>query len=733
MKKIIRILPRGLQKKTVLLVLIMLLAVSTLFYAISIRTSKTLTQVVGNTRTEQQQAISQISKQTMDSILTTTMVSSVSLQARLAENDFQEIANNIYMLQSLAEGIYADRDAVPRVTVNPPDPALEGVPSIMCLSEEGVDPSQSESLSILGNLARPMLAMLNNSDKIDSCYIGLADGTHLTAHYETLAKLDSAGEPLPFPVRQRPWYLGALEADGLYFTGLEADAFTGRLMVTCSIPVKVDGQLIGVAGIDIVMSSMAEFVKETEGEAGSVFVVNDGGHVILSSEREGPFSALGTQNAPDLRELGNPELAAAINTALSGKTELELINIDGQNYYIAGASMPTVGWAVISLVSQELTEQPEKTMLAAYDRINEEASGRFRETSTRVERTGTLLLGALVLLSLLGAFLGARKIVKPLRDMTAAIIDGGQTGKLFEMKDSYRTGDEIEVLAESFAELSQKTKAYIEDITRITKEKERVNTELGMANQIQTSMLPHIFPAFPTRQEFDIYASMTPAKEVGGDFYDFFLIDPDHLCMVIADVSGKGIPAALFMMVTKAMLKNNAMMGRSAAEILASANNTICTNNKMDMFVTVWLGILEISTGRITAANAGHEYPALQQNGAFSLVRDDPHGFVIGGLEDMRYREYELQLQPGDRLFLYTDGVPEAMDASEAMFGTGRMLEALNRDAAASPDQILQNVREAVDAFVQEAEQFDDLTMLCVEYKGPAAKAPEAAKDADRQ
>ena len=308
--------------------------------------------------------------------------------------------------------------------------------------------------------------------------------------------------------------------------------------------------------------------------------------------------------------------------------------------------------------------------------------------------------------------------MKPLQDMTATIIDSSQTGRLFEMKPLYRTGDEIEVLAESFDELSQKTKQYIQDITRITKEKERVNTELNMANQIQTGMLPHIFPAFPSRREFDIHASMTPAKEVGGDFYDFFLIDPDHLCMVIADVSGKGVPAALFMMVTKAILKNNAMMGRSPAEILSTANDTICTNNKMEMFVTVWLGILEISTGTVTAANAGHEYPALEQKGVFSLVKD-PHGFVIGGMEGMRYQEYQLQLRPGDRLFLYTDGVPEAMAASEEMFGSERMLEALNRNASAAPRQILEGVRGAVDAFVQDAEQFDDLTMLCVEYKGP--------------
>jgi serine phosphatase RsbU (regulator of sigma subunit) len=249
------------------------------------------------------------------------------------------------------------------------------------------------------------------------------------------------------------------------------------------------------------------------------------------------------------------------------------------------------------------------------------------------------------------------------------------------------------------------------------KEKERFATELHMANRIQTSMLPHDFPPFPDRREFDIYASMDPAKEVGGDFYDFFLINEDHLCLVIADVSGKGIPAALFMMTSKVILQSCAMLGQSAAEILRKTNEALCSGNQAEMFVTVWLGILEISSGKITAANAGHEYPALMKDGRFSLLKDK-HGFVIGGMEGAKYREYEIQLEPGDKLFVYTDGVPEATDAEEAMFGTDRMLEALNEAPEATPRQILKNVRSATDRFVKDAEQFDDLTMLCIEYRG---------------
>lgn len=285
--------------------------------------------------------------------------------------------------------------------------------------------------------------------------------------------------------------------------------------------------------------------------------------------------------------------------------------------------------------------------------------------------------------------------------------------------------EEISNLAASIDKMETDMVHYVTNLTTLTAERERIGTELQLATSIQESMLPHTFPPFPNRNEFDLYASMDPAKEVGGDFYDYFLIDEDHLCLVIADVSGKGVPAALFMMASKIILQSCARLGRSASEILYRTNEALCDSNQVQMFVTVWVGILEISTGKITAANAGHEYPVIRQpDGAYELLKDR-HGFVVGGMEGVRYREYELTLQPGARLFLYTDGVPEATDAEGNMFGTDRMLQALNREPQAHPQQVLKNVRAAVDGFVLDAEQFDDLTMLCLEYNG---KQPDGAE-----
>lgn len=273
---------------------------------------------------------------------------------------------------------------------------------------------------------------------------------------------------------------------------------------------------------------------------------------------------------------------------------------------------------------------------------------------------------------------------------------------------------EINELGVTVEQVEEETLSYMKNLKTVTAEKERIGTELALATQIQASMLPNIFPAFPERHEFDIFASMTPAREVGGDFYDFFLIDEDHMGLVMADVSGKGIPAALFMMMTKILLQNYAMMGGTPGEVLHRLNETICKNNENDMFVTVWFGILTISERKLVAANAGHEYPAIRKSqGKFEILKDK-HCFVIGGMSGARYREYELEFSKGDTLFLYTDGVPEATNAREEMFGIDRMLAALNNSPKADPSNLLSQVKDAVDTFIGDAPQFDDLTMLAI-------------------
>jgi serine phosphatase RsbU (regulator of sigma subunit) len=256
-----------------------------------------------------------------------------------------------------------------------------------------------------------------------------------------------------------------------------------------------------------------------------------------------------------------------------------------------------------------------------------------------------------------------------------------------------------------------------------SRERAVTDSELQTASTIQEAMLPHEFPPFPDRHEFDLFASMTPAKEVGGDFYDYYMPDDDHLVITIADVSGKGIPAALFMMVTKTLFKNRGLTDfDNCASILESVNDQICGNNEVNMFITLWIGILTISTGELKFANAGHEYPAIKRaGGKFELLKDH-HSPPIGCMEGIPYKEQNIQLNPGDVIYIYTDGVTEATDNKQELFGEKRLLEALNLPGGEKMADLDKNVRESIIRFIAGNPQFDDITMLAMKYNGSRNK-----------
>ena len=344
---------------------------------------------------------------------------------------------------------------------------------------------------------------------------------------------------------------------------------------------------------------------------------------------------------------------------------------------------------------------------------------QLKKTITTQTLRATLLnVASMLALMAISLILLFYFVLRPLKKVQQNIRLYKRTKDSSKVK-SVKSHNEIGQLSDDVVSLAQEIDDYVERIESITAEKERMGTELELASRIQNNTLPNTFPPFPDRHEFELYASMDPAREVSGDFYDFFMVDDDHLALLIADVSGKGVPAALFMMVSMILIHNAVMNERNPARALETVNDQICARNPEEMFVSVWLGVLEISTGRMTVVDAGHEFPIIRRrNGRFELVKDE-HGFVIGGLEGMTFDSYEMKLEPGSTLFLYTDGVPEATNAKRELFSVKRLVAALNRDPDASPEQLLSNVRQDVDDFVQDAEQFDDLTMLGFKYLGP--------------
>lgn len=725
MKKFGNITIGGIQQKIFNLVLITIILIMASYSAVIFYQINRLSNIVNESGEEQRESITSISGQTMDAIMDSNLTQSTQMEAYIAGDIFSDAERVVKIVADYTGKLFANPDNYPAINVNLPDKDKDGEISVQVLTEEGIDITDAtinSKLELIGNLSDLMIAVYSDSN-VDSCYCALPDGVMLLIDNHSGTKFDKDGNIIPIPIRDRLWDKGAEESKKLFYTDVTTDLFTGEISIMCSLPVYNGEELVAVIGADLFLNAVSDAVNSTMKNGSFVCIINQNGHVLFSPETEGLFKVSKDTEPIDLRNVDNENLARFVNETLTENTDVQTVVIEEKTYYLVGAPISNIGWGVISVVPKTLADQPAAAMLNSLDDIQTKSTNSFYEGMGRTRLTIFLLIGIVVILSFITTFILTKRIVKPLELITKRILSLGGDDLQFKMEDEYRTKDEIEALAQSFADLSAKTIEYISQIERVTAEKERIGTELALATRIQADMLPSIYPAFPERAEFDIFASMNPAKEVGGDFYDFFLVDDDHLCLFIADVSGKGVPAALFMMASMIILANNSQMGKSPSQILQDTNAAICSNNREEMFVTVWLGILEISTGKLTAANAGHEYPIIKNaNGKYEYLRDK-HGFVIGGFSGAKYVEYEVQLEPGSILFLYTDGVPEATNSNKELFGSERILEALNNKSASSPKEVLDGVSKAVDDFVQDAEQFDDLTMLCLEYRGKKDKA----------
>ena len=314
-------------------------------------------------------------------------------------------------------------------------------------------------------------------------------------------------------------------------------------------------------------------------------------------------------------------------------------------------------------------------------------------------------------------FFVRKMVTKPVGKLTAFTQEITKTGTFENQHIDIKTGDEIESLSQSFNFMLAELENYIANLSKVTAEKERIGAELDIAKHIQASMLPCIFPAFPERKEFDIYATMEPAKEVGGDFYDFFMVDDTHLAIVMADVSGKGVPAALFMVIGKTLIKDHTTPGRDLGKVFTEVNQLLCESNSEELFITAFEGVLDLVTGEFVYVNAGHEMPFICKAGGDFEPYKIRAGFVLAGMEGMKYRAGSTRLEPGDKIFQYTDGVTEATNLKNELYGMNRLGAILNKVKGGTPNDILPAIKKDIDEFVGDADQFDDITMLCLEYK----------------
>ena len=331
-----------------------------------------------------------------------------------------------------------------------------------------------------------------------------------------------------------------------------------------------------------------------------------------------------------------------------------------------------------------------------------------------------LLIGILIMVYLLKAIFLSR-ILRLEKDVEE-YADKKEASLAETIRAAEQGNDEIRSLSDRFAGMITELDDYMINLQKVTAEKERIGAELNVATQIQADMLPRIFPPFPERKEFDLFASMDPAKEVGGDFYDFFLVDEDHIALVVADVSGKGVPAALFMVIAKTLIKNRTLMGGGPAEILTDVNNQLCADNGQMLFVTVWLGIVNTKTGEVDYCNAGHEFQVLLHEGKSSLLKEPSNDPPLALAENFPFTDKTMQLQNGDGLFIYTDGLPEAKDGQNNRYGIERMLQILD---SCAPDETCEEIMHTMGrdlaAFMDNEDPFDDVTMLVIRLNAAEA------------
>lgn len=632
------------------------------------------------------------------------------------DSKIQSVVSQVDILAASAEALYADPEAFGRVEVLPPDEANQGrYAAQIVYAKRTPRESVADEVGLIGNLTIQMNAVSEFLDGAGTTQIGTDSGFIIMC--DENSGLKTSMDYLD-PVT-RGWYVQAADQGDLVWSEVFEDTYGRGLAVTCGKPVYgSDGTLKAVISIGSTLDDIGASVTDLSiGKTGYAFVVDKNGQTIMSKDLTVDESGhvVGMRN---LCEDGDSTVRTAAEAITAGQSGVTQVNFDGTQVYMAYEPMRNMPWTVVTVVSVDEVLAPAREGESAITALSKEAALKI----SNIIRATIFLYAVIVILAVaLSIALGgaaATRITRPL----SCLIDGVERISSGDLKTQIEvhTGDEIETLADAFNSMTANLEKYIHDLTAVTAEKERIGAELNVATQIQKDMLPNIFPAFPERREFDIYASMDPAKEVGGDFYDFFMVDDCHLAVVMADVSGKGVPAALFMVIAKTIIKNQALTGDPLDQVFDRVNDQLCENNGEGLFVTAFMGLLDLHTGSFTYVNAGHNAPLLRRkNGNYEYLQVDP-GFVLAGLEGMKYESSELQLGEGDTFFLYTDGVTEALDPDEQLYGEDRLRDALNDEhgRALRVSELLPYIRSELEEFAQGAEQADDITMLGITYWG---------------
>jgi sigma-B regulation protein RsbU (phosphoserine phosphatase) len=635
-------------------------------------------------------------------------------QAVISDALFEKVESETALLASYVNDLWESPDDFPggRIYFQDEQPDTIYTASVSALAPGVTPESVSTDLRLLANLNSIFIPILQRDHNLSQLYVGTESGVIQIYPWTT-------DIPATFDARKREWYIRAKESRSPGWTNTVIDAVSGKPKVTCFRPIFDEKhRLIGVVGADVTTETINQKIIGTQvGKNGYAFLIDSKGNVIAH-----PRMQVTGRQWDEAFENGNllnakdPELKRIAAEMVDGMAGVGRCQLDGSDKFIAYAPVTTTGWSIgIAMPIDEIVAPVQSTR----ERIDT-ATADFSDKINRQIRellTALIIASASIIVAVAGiAYLLARRITRPIISLNQGVQTIGQ-GDL-DHRLVVTTGDEIQDLAEAFNKMAENLKVYIRDLQETTSAKERIESELRVANEIQTSMLPRLFPPFPDRKEFNLYATMQPAREVGGDFYDFFFISPTKLFLIIGDVCGKGIPAALFMAISKTLLRTEAQHEPSPDRVLFNVNNTLCPDNEASMFFTGICAVLDTESGELTIANGGHNPPLLCPSGGEFQYINLPKGLVVGAMPDTTYISNSYVMKPHDTLVMYTDGVTEAMDGQSQLYSEARLLSCLNDLCGRNIVDIVHGVRADIETFAGGTEQSDDITMLVLEFNG---------------
>ncbi len=589
------------------------------------------------------------------------------------------------------------------------------------LRERGIDDDTAAQVSLMSHAVDFLVPVADVYKEDDaSIYIAPKEGYLICVDTTRDSDVVEMTEEFltEYEPTERPWYQLALK-EGRSGKPVFTDVYRGANglpSATCTMPYYKDGAFAGVVGIGCTLEWIAEMVESaTIGETGFSFVLDKSGNIIFSGKKE---------NAPDLKNEHGDGLNAAMREMVEGKSGIRLVSISGDDYFIAFSPMRSVGWSFATLISSNEIIEPARMLRENLLRqVDDFDDVMVRALALTLLGLAFLLLLILLALSPMGAKM-ARRFTDPLYALEGGVREIAE-GNL-DYRLDVKTGNELEILSDDVNLMAAKLKEYMEHLAAVTSERERIKTELALAASIQAGMLPSVRPDFFGKGSYSLAASMQTAKEVGGDFYDFYMLPGNRLAVTIADVSGKGIGASLFMVVSKTVLKETMLSAAARAgggepdyaAAMEAANRRLCEGNEEDMFVTVFFGVLDLASGDFAYVNGGHNPPLIGRGGGFEYLRMKKKSAMLGVIEFEKYHEHHAKLSAGDMIFLYTDGVTEAMDERGEEYTEERLRERLIACRDMDVDGLLAAVREDVAAHAGGAAQSDDITMMALKYLG---------------